>query len=83
MEYTSTRDNNLSVSAAYAIKTGLAPDGGLFVPKSFPRVFGEELLELAQLSYAERAVKILEKFLTDFSEAELSDCAYSAYNKEK
>ena len=83
MEYTSTRDNNLSVSAAYAIKTGLAPDGGLFVPKSFPRVFGEELLELAQLPYAERAVKILEKFLTDFSEAELSDCAYSAYNKEK
>lgn len=83
MEYTSTRDNSLSVSAAYAIKTGLAPDGGLFVPKSFPRVFGEELSELAQLSYAERATKILEKFLTDFSSEELSECTRSAYNKDK
>ncbi len=83
MEYTSTRDNSLSVSAAHAIKTGLAPDGGLFVPKSFPRIFGEELSELAQLSYAERATKILEKFLTDFSVEELSECTRSAYNKDK
>ena len=83
MEYTSTRDNSLSVSSAMAIKTGLAPDGGLFVPKSLPRIFGEELSELSQLSYTDRTVKILEKFLTDFTGAELSDCAHSAYNKEK
>ncbi|MBE7040594.1 MAG: threonine synthase [Ruminococcaceae bacterium] len=83
MEYASTRDKNLAVSAAYAIKTGLAPDGGLFVPKSLPRVFGEELSELAQMSYSERAVRILGKFLTDFSAEEITDCAQSAYNKEK
>ena len=83
MEYTSTRDKSLSVSSAMAIKTGLAPDGGLFVPKSLPRVFGEELSELSQMSYTDRTVKILEKFLTDFTGAELSDCAHSAYNKEK
>ncbi len=83
MEYASTRDKNLSVSSAMAIKTGLAPDGGLFVPKEIPRMTEEEIVALAQMSYTDRTVKILEKFLTDFTGAELSDCAHSAYNKEK
>lgn len=83
MEFASTRDKNLSVSSAMAIKTGLAPDGGLFIPKTMPRIFGEELVELSQLSYPERAVKILGKFLTDFTASELAQCAHSAYNKEK
>ena len=83
MEFASTRDKNLAVTSAEAIKTGLAPDGGLFVPKSIPRIFGEELIELSQLSYPDRAVKILEKFLTDFTGAELSDCTHRAYSKEK
>ncbi len=83
MEYASTRDKNLSVSSAMAIKTGLAPDGGLFVPKEIPRMSPEEIAELAQMAYTDRAVTILGKFLTDFSEEELQDCATSAYNKEK
>ncbi len=83
MEFASTRDKNLSVTSAMAIKTGLAPDGGLFIPKTMPRIFGEELVELSQLSYPERAVKILGKFLTDFTTEELSQCALGAYNKEK
>ncbi len=83
MEFASTRDKSLSVSSAMAIKTGLAADGGLFVPKEIPQVSLAEILELSQLSYADRAVKILGKFLTDFSEAELIDCTQKAYNKEK
>ncbi len=83
MEYASTRDKNLSVSSAMAIKTGLAPDGGLFVPKEIPHVTAEEIIELSKMSYTDRAITILGKFLTDFSEADLSDCACSAYNKEK
>ncbi len=83
MEYTSTRNKTLSVSSAVAIKTGLAPDGGLFVPKSIPQVSKEDIVALAQMTYTDRAVKILEHFLTDFTGAELSECAHGAYNKAK
>lgn len=83
MEYASTRNRALSVSSAYAIKTGLAPDGGLFVPTEIPKISASELEALTQLSYTERAVKVLERYLTDFSREELSECARSAYNKVK
>lgn len=83
MEYSSTRNKNLSVTSAEAIKTGLAPDGGLFVPKEIPQVTLADIEALAQMSYAERAIWILSKFLTDFSAEEVADCAYSAYNKAK
>ncbi|MBE7035709.1 MAG: threonine synthase [Ruminococcaceae bacterium] len=83
MDYTSTRDKSLSVSSAVAIKTGLAPDGGLFVPKDIPQITKEEIETLAQMSYTERAVKILEGYLTDFTGEELSECTHSAYNKAK
>jgi len=83
MEYSSTRNKNLSVTSAEAIKTGLAPDGGLFVPKEIPEVMPADIEALAQMSYAERAIWILSKFLTDFTLDEVTDCAHSAYNKLK
>ena len=36
MQYLSTRDKGLRVSAAEAIKMGLSRDGGLFTPVNFP-----------------------------------------------
>ncbi|MBE7022502.1 MAG: threonine synthase [Ruminococcaceae bacterium] len=83
MKYTSTRNKTLSVTAAMAIKTGLAPDGGLFVPTDIPSITAEDIKALTQMSYAERAVFILGKFLTDFTLEEVEDCACSAYNKVK
>ena len=38
MYYTSTRDHTQKISLSTAIKTGLADDGGLYVPQSFPQV---------------------------------------------
>ena len=38
MQYQSTRDKNVRVSSAFAIKTGLAADGGLFVPEQIPHL---------------------------------------------
>ncbi len=83
MKYTSTRDKSLSVDSAAAIKKGLAPDGGLFVPERIPQISKEEMETLAQMSYTDRAVKILETYLTDFTGAEISECAHNAYNKIK
>ncbi len=83
MQYHSTRDKSISVSAAEAIKKGLSEEGGLFVPDSFPEVTLEEIQALAHKSYVERAKFILGKYLTDFTEEELDKCVTSAYTKEK
>ncbi len=71
------------VSAAYAIKTGLAPDGGLYMPKSIPTLAEGELRALADMSYPERAAKIIGKFLSDYTEDELLIDAKNAYAPEK
>ena len=83
MQYHSTRDKSISVSAAEAIKKGLSEEGGLFVPESFPKVELDEINALAQKSYTERAKFILGKYLTDFTAEELDKCVNSAYTKEK
>ena len=84
MNYTSTRGKTKeSVSSAYAIKTGLAADGGLFMPESIPALSGEELKKLMTLSYPERAARILSKFLTDYTYEELLADASAAYAEEK
>ena len=68
MKYYSTRDvNKESFDAAYVIKKGLAGDGGLFVPESIPEISKDEIIELCEKSYPERAAFILSKFLTDYT----------------
>lgn len=79
MEYTSTRNNQIRVTAAQAIATGISPEGGLYVPTSLPSLTKEDILSLVPLSYKERAVKVLSRFLTDFTETEVEECCAAAY----
>ena len=84
MMYTSTRNAGAErVSAAVAIKQGLASDGGLFMPESIPTLTAEDIAHLRTLDYPARAAFILGKFLTDYTADELlADCA-AAYAPEK
>ncbi|MBR6427237.1 MAG: threonine synthase [Clostridia bacterium] len=81
MKYISTRGNSPAVSSAEAIRSGLAPDGGLYMPDSIPTLSEEDLKCLCSMGYPERAACIMHRFLSDsFSASELlSDCrgAYS------
>ena len=80
MNYTSTRGISTECEAsAYAIKTGLAKDGGLFMPETIPSLDKREIEELIALPYAERAAKVLAKFLTDYTYEELLSDTESAY----
>ena len=84
MKFVSTRNKySEGVSAAYAIKTGLAPDGGLFMPEKIPTLSEEEILSLCADKYPTRAAKILSKFLEDYTYDELLSCAEAAYSKDK
>ena len=75
MNYNSTRDNTLKVSAAQAIATGIAPDGGLFVPETVPALSENDFNALKGMNYIERAVFVFKKFLTDFTAQEIEYCA--------
>lgn len=83
MNYVSTRGAGDTVSSAYAIKTGLAKDGGLFMPESIPSLTEREIEELAGEKYTVRAAKILSKFLTDYTYEELLEDAEGAYAENK
>ncbi len=62
MRFVSTRGKE-KVSGAEAIVKGLASDGGLFVPESFPEVTKDELMQMGEMNYPERAAFILGKYL--------------------
>jgi len=82
MEYISTRGNYDPVSAAEAIRLGMVPEGGLFVPESIPKLDLEEITAKKDLSYKETAVWIFEYFLNDYSREEIEESAAAAYSKE-
>jgi len=80
MSYCSTRDNSVSVSAAHAIARGISPDGGLYLPKSLPRLDTERLKALLDMDYRQRACDILGDFLDDFTKQEILDSVSAAYS---
>ena len=52
MNFISTRTKDCEkVSSAFAIKTGLANDGGLFMPESIPELNKNELNALIKMNY--------------------------------
>ena len=83
MKYISTRGLKQSLTSAEAIIAGIANDGGLFVPTEIPQIDADFIDSLINLSYQDRAKKILEKFLVDYSEMELTNCVNNAYGFNK
>ncbi len=85
MKYISTRDplGSEKISSAEAIKKGLAPDGGLYMPQSFPSLGNDDIKKLIPLSYQNRAEYILSKFLDDYDAKLLSEDCAAAYSDER
>lgn len=83
MEYVSTRNKERKVTSAQAIATGIAPDGGLYCPTSFPKLSEQDMDSLLQMDYKQRAAFVLGMYLTDFSAEELTDYANKAYADDK
>ena len=79
MDYFSTRSADEKISAAEAIIRGLAPDGGLYVPESFPQISLDEITALCELDYRARAKRIMAPFLADFTGAEVEELCAAAY----
>jgi threonine synthase len=65
MRYISTRGGSPSVSFFDALLNGLAPDGGLYMPESWPRLSPEVLADAATMPYADTAAAVLTLFAGD------------------
>lgn len=83
MKYYSTRDKDVRMTAAEAIKMGLSRDGGLLTPCEIPQVNRNFLESLLSMRYQERAAKIMSLYLTDYSEEELMQFAEKAYSPDR
>ncbi|NLM74959.1 MAG: threonine synthase [Clostridiaceae bacterium] len=81
--YDSTRGGNEGIASAEAIKKGISPNGGLYVPRDFEKLTIDEIVTLKDMTYQERAVTVLKRFLDDFTIDELKDCVSKAYNNKK
>jgi len=82
MEYISTRNTKKIFSFKDVFLKGLAPDGGLFLPKNIPIYSHQELQNLKKCSYNDLAAKILYEFCSEeFSKEEIKNLIINSYKK--
>ncbi len=81
MLYYSTRGLDNSDNFSDVLHSGLAGDGGLFVPKCIPKINLESIDRWRDLSYEKLAVEIISLFSGDcFSKSELKEIVYESYS---
>ena len=65
MKFISTRGQAPALGFSDAVATGLAPDGGLYLPEALPRFTAVDLARFEPLSYPELCFEFLSRFATD------------------
>lgn len=80
MRYVSTRGQAPSVGFVDAVLAGLAPDGGLYVPQSWPQFTHDEIAAFAGKPYHEVAAAVIGAFAGDeIAPAALAEMCREAY----
>ncbi|WP_299232155.1 threonine synthase [uncultured Halomonas sp.] len=78
MRYISTRGQAPALSFEEVVLTGMASDGGLYVPEHVPELSQDELAAMAGLSYAEIAFRVMKPFVN----GEIDDETFRGIVKE-
>ena len=80
MQYISTRGSAPVLSFEECMLTGLARDGGLYLPTRFPVMSATEIAALAGRSYEDVAFAVMRRFVGDaFTDAEFAAIISRAY----
>jgi threonine synthase len=79
VNYISTRGGAPSVSFADALLSGIAPDGGLYVPDAWPALSAQDAAGAAARPYAETARQVLELFDAGSLPSNAIDAAVARY----
>ncbi|MGO3668793.1 MAG: threonine synthase [Vreelandella alkaliphila] len=86
MRYISTRGQAPALSFEEVVLTGMASDGGLYVPETLPEFSKQELASMAGLSYAEIAFRVMKPFVNgeidDETFRRLVTEAYATFNHD-
>jgi threonine synthase len=74
MKYVSTRGQAPELTFEQAMLTGLARDGGLYVPETFPKLTTDQIASFAGKPYEDVAFEVMKPFVGDtFTDAEFKD----------
>ena len=65
MQFVSTRGRAPALSFADAVLTGLARDGGLYLPEAWPQISADDIEGLANGDYFNAAMTVLQPFMED------------------
>ncbi|MGJ8628153.1 MAG: threonine synthase [Sulfitobacter sp.] len=80
MRYVSTRGTAPILTFEEAMLTGLARDGGLYVPETIPTLTHDQIAAMAGQSYEEVAFTVMRPFIGDtFTDAEFRELIANAY----
>jgi len=80
MRYVSTRGDAPVLNFEDAMLTGLARDGGLYVPETVPEMRPDDIAALAGLPYEDAAFRVMRPFVGEaFADDEFRDAIEAAY----
>ena len=79
MRYISTRGGIQPISFKDAVMMGLASDGGLLLPQSYPTITQEQLESWRQLSYQEVAFEVISRYVDDIPAGDLKELINRSY----
>jgi threonine synthase len=82
MRYISTRGGMPPKKFSKILLGGLAPDGGLAMPETYPEISQARLEELRGLTYPELAFEIISCFATDIPATDLRNIVERTYTPE-
>ena len=86
LKYISTRGQAPALDFEQVLLTGLAVDGGLYVPESLPQFSNADIAAMAGLSYPELALRIISPFVAEsIPESDLAtiiDDCYAEFRHE-
>jgi threonine synthase len=81
LQYYSTNKISSQVTFSEALLKGLAPDGGLYMPSSFPQLTKQELVDFQKKEYFEIAFTVLNKIIgNEINGQDLLKLCHEAYN---
>ena len=82
MNYISTRRQSPALTFSEILLGGLAPDGGLYLPESYPQFTDADLSKMRDLNYRDLAFYILSRLIDDIPAADLKTIIDKTYRAD-
>ncbi|MEO6146227.1 MAG: threonine synthase, partial [Sulfuriferula sp.] len=82
MRYISTRGKAPAQTFTEILLGGLAPDGGLYLPETYPQFSRDDLERMREMNYRELAFEILSRYADDIPADDLRAIIDKSYTAE-